>query len=326
AREIKAIDHIIDLGLPTIIATHVEKAASRRTRRFPWISVDNAQVGAMAAGYLLERGFKNFAFCGYDELGWSRQRAEHFAGRLRRQGYEPQIYSQPAARSQRFWDYEQPRLVEWLGGLTVPTGLMACTDDRAQQVIEACKIAGLHVPDDIAVMGVDDDKLLCNLCNPPITSVALAIERAGYEAAELLDRLMAGEAMAGQKIVVPPTHVVQRHSTDLLLVDDRDVARALRFIQQHCRQAIRVDDVADDVALSRRVLEKRFRRVLNHSILEMIRQARTERVAQMLLETNLSVSDIARATGYPSVKHVSRSFRKEKGMTPLAYRKKYGHK
>lgn len=225
-----------------------------------------------------------------------------------------------------FWEKEQLVLADWLKSLPKPLGLMTCSDDRARSVIEASKITGLNVPEDVAIIGVDNDELVCSLANPPLSSVAMNVERAGYEIAEVLDKLMAGEKMAGQRIIVHPTHIVTRQSTDILATEDREVASAVHFIHQNGNQIIQVADVIDATTLSRRALEQRFRKILGRSILEEIRRVRVERVSRMLMETNLSVSQIAKAIGYSNSENITRYFRREKGISPLTYRKKYGQK
>jgi len=183
------------------------------------------------------------------------------------------------------------------------------------------------VPDEVAVIGVDNDELICDLTTPPLSSIALNHEKAGYRAAQLLDKMMAGKRVDSKSIIsLEASHVVTRQSTDVLAIDDQEVAKALRFIHQHSNEAIQVSDVADIVTVSRRVLECRFREVLNRSVHDEIRRARVERASRMLVATDLTVSQIVLRLGYPSDKHTTRQFRKEKGMTPLQYRKKFGRK
>jgi LacI family transcriptional regulator len=175
----------------------------------------------------------------------------------------------------------------------------------------------------VAVVGVDNDEFICDLSSPPLSSIVLSVEKAGYEAAELLDKMMAAEQIARPEIYIRPTHVVTRQSTDILSIEDTDVAEAVSFIRQHAKMPIQVASVVEAVSLSRRVLEKRFRRALGHSIHAEIRRVRTELIVQMLAETEMPISEIADALGFPSVAHVSRYFRKEKGMSPLKYRRQY---
>jgi len=180
------------------------------------------------------------------------------------------------------------------------------------------------VPDEVAIIGADNDELVCELSDPPMSSVAINFERAGYESAQVLDRLMRGQAAANNTILVPAMHVSARQSTDLLLVSDPQLAKALRFIREHARQAVGVAAVAAAAGLSRRVLEKRFRTLLARSVLSELRRVRIEQICRLLVETNQPISQIALALGYENVEHIARYFRRERKMTPLAFRKQYG--
>jgi LacI family transcriptional regulator len=180
------------------------------------------------------------------------------------------------------------------------------------------------VPDQVGVIGVDNDELVCDLSDPPMSSVALNFVRAGYESAQVLDRLMQGRRMNAPTIPVPATHVVCRRSTDIVAVHDPQLARALRFIRDHARETISVPGVARAAGLSRRVLEKRFRRTLRRSALAEIRRSRVEEICRMLIETNQSIGQIALAHGFEGPEHIARYFRQEKKMTPLAFRRAHG--
>ncbi|KPJ65537.1 MAG: hypothetical protein AMJ43_10510 [Coxiella sp. DG_40] len=315
-------EEIISTDLPIIASPYIEE----RIPGVPNIVGDTARMGKMAAEHLLERGFRHFAYCGFEDMFGARSRGEYFHKSVAEAGFKTYFYKQPKPRARRSWENEQVLMADWLKSLPKPVGLMACTDDRSQDVVEACKLAGLHVPEQVAIIGVDNDELVCELSNPPLSSIALNAERAGYDAAELLDKLMQGKKITNQTITVQPTHIVTRQSTDILAVDDIEVAEALRFIRRHAKEPIQVINVADSVALSRRALQQRFRRILNRTVFDEIRHARMEQAARMLAETNLSVSQIAQDLGYSGVEKMSRSFRREVGMSPLAYRKRYGIK
>ena len=200
---------------------------------------------------------------------------------------------------------------------------MACNDDRALQVVEACKLVDLHVPEEIAVIGVDNDVLVCDLADPPISSIALTAEAAGYAAAEQLDRLMRGEKMTGQRIVVFATHIVTRASTDITAVTDSDVAAAVRFIRKNADQNIQVKDVVNATMISRRVLENRFRAVLRRPIHQEIRRMRVNRIIQLLVDTDLTIKEIALRSGFDSAWHIARYFRRVVGVSLREYRSKY---
>jgi LacI family transcriptional regulator len=320
-REQKKTEEILAMGLPTVVSPY-----SRQFAGLPNIIPDDGAIAKMAAEHLFNLGLRYFAYCGFKDMFAVRNRGEVFRKTIAGRGLKTYVYKEPKSRAKRQWESEQNIMAKWLRSLPKPVGIMACNDDRGRQVIEACKIAALHVPEEVAVIGVDNDDLVCSLSHPPLSSIVLNFERSGYEAAELLDELMAGKKPENQTIVVKPTHVIARQSTDVLAIQDKEVARAVRFIRQRAKEAITVDDVVWVAAVSRRGLERRFQRVLNRSVLDEIRRVHIELVTRMLIETNLSVTQIASSLGYSSVAHIGRYFRREKGMSPLGYRKRFGHK
>lgn len=319
ARNVTAARRIMDRGIPAIIK-------GVKVEGYPLLDADNRAIGIMGAEHLISRGFRRFAYCGYDNLYWSVERRRAFTERIEQEALDTFLYQQPRARRQRSWNRELAYLAQWLESLPLPVGIMACVDDRSQHVLQACKMVGLDVPADVAIVGVDNDELICSLANPQLSSIALAARRAGYETAGLLDRLMAGEKVDDPVVVTQPTHVITRQSTDVMAMDDRMVAGALQYIRSHATDPIQVTDVVNALPISRRALQKRFQAVLGRTILDEIRHTRVGMVAQMLTETNLSVEQIALACGYPGIDHISRSFGKIKHMSPLAYRRRYGQK
>ncbi len=316
-RDVKVVEGLAHSGIPVIFAQHNKESYAP----FPGIITDSASIGSLAAEHFLDRGFQHFAYCGLDEFAWSRGRAQHFAERLKRAGFETNVYRQPTSR--RALRNEQGRIADWLASLPKPVAVMCCNDDRALQVIEACKIVNLDVPDPVAVLGVDNDVLVCDLADPPISSIALNTEGAGYQAARLLDSLMKGEEMAGQVIPVRPRHIVTRMSTDMLAVADKDVAAALRFIRRNPNRLIQVGDVVEATNVSRRVLEKRFKTVLRRSVHQEIRRVRVNNIIQLLVGTDMSITDIAAHCGFDGAEHIARYFRKETGASLREYRKRY---
>lgn len=316
------LERFIVNGLPTILVPLKEKISG-----FPSIIDDCHAAGKMAAEHLLDRAFRNFAFSGFSDMHWSRDRRQAFTKTIAAAGFETQCYERPRAKVLRTYQKELHLLADWLNLLPRPVGIMTCDDEHGRHVLEACKVAGLRVPEQVAIIGVDNDELVCTLSDPPLSSVAVNTRKAGYQAAALLDRLMTGkEKMADQKIIVRPLHVVTRQSTDVLAIEDREVAEAIRFIRQNANRPVQVTDAAQAASLSRRVLEKRFRKIMGRSVYSEISRWRIDRVARMLVETDQSVSQIALSLGYPSVKHIARSFRREMGMGPLAYREKFSFK
>jgi LacI family transcriptional regulator len=319
-RESGDVERIREKGVPAIVCTYTRE----RIPGLVSLVGDCAGAGRLAAEHLLERGFKNFAYCGLENMYWSRERGESFRQRIAEAGYEVHFYKQPASKKQRFWENEQAIMADWLRKLPKPVGLMTCTDDRSQNVIEACKIAGLHVPEELAVIGVDNDELVCELSNPPLSSVALNAIKAGCEAAELLHRLMNGEKDKGRIIIAQATKVVARQSTDILAIEDREVATAVRFIRQNAKRMIQIGDVAAYAALSQRALQQRFRKVLGRTIHDEINRVRIEQICRLLLDTKKSVSQIATELEFSGDDHIARYFKKEKGVSPREYRRQFG--
>jgi LacI family transcriptional regulator len=318
-RDVKTTENLIGSGFPVIFAQHSKTDYTP----YPAILTDSSAIGRMAAEHFLDRGFQHFAYCGLDEFVWSRGRADHFAQNLKQAGFGTSVYRQWASKTQRALKNEQDLIIDWLCSLPKPVALMCCNDDRALQVVEACKLAELAVPDDVAVLGVDNDILVCDLADPPISSIALSTETAGYEAARLLDDLMHGGQMTGQQIPVQPTHIVSRMSTDILTVADPEVAAALRFIRHNPDRLIQVDDVVRATNVSRRVLEKRFKATLHRSVHQEIRRVRVNNIIPLLIDTDMSIAAVASCCGFAGVAHIARYFRKETGVSLRDYRKRY---
>jgi len=287
------------------------------------LSPDSHKAGRLAAEHLLERGLQNVAFFGYSGRNWSQRRQEGFCQRLAEAGLTCSLHTPPQHRTRQSWQQERPRLIAWLQSLPKPVGVMTCNDVAGRQVIEACTLAGLAVPDDVAVVGVDEDRLLCDLSNPPLSSVALNAEQGGYQAAEFLDGLMSGRVRARGQILVEPLWVVARRSTDVIAVEDPDVSVALRFIRDHARRSIGVTDVVRHAAIGRRTLEIRFHRTLGRSIREEIQRVRLGWTRQLLLETDLSLAKIAEQSGISSLSYLSKVFRRQTGVTLARYRRQH---
>jgi LacI family transcriptional regulator len=314
---------LLNSELPIIAVDLAEKqlAASNPLSRISEIRADSYTAGCHAAEHLIERGFTSFGFCGYQGRLWSDRREEGFGDRVRKKTQAYAVY-EPHRRTRTLpWSLEKSLVASWLGSLPKPVGIMACNDIRGRQVIEACLQAGLSVPDDVGVVGVDEDRLLCDLANPPLSSVVFNLARAGYQAAELLDGLMTGRVQKPRQIVVDALWVIPRRSTDVMAVGDPHVAAALRHIRDHFRQGISVGDVVAVTGLSRRALEMRFQRMLQKTIRDEIQYARLSWSKKLLLDTNLSVEKVAHASGFSGMSYMSDVFRREVGISPSEYRR-----
>lgn len=320
ARDSKDVQEMEKWNVPLFISVAVKAPVTNRNN----IITDDAAIAKMAAEHLLERGFKHFAYCGFNDIFWSRQRGESFSARIAEAGFKTHIYKQPKSRATRAWYREEPVLAEWLKELPKPVGVMACNDDRGQHITEACGIANLDVPYEVAVVGVDNDDVECDFSNPPLSSVELNVEKSGYQASELLDKMMAGEKMGPQTVVVSPIRVITRQSTDIVAVEDKIVSQALHFIHQNGKKLIQVEDVIKALNVSKSSLHERFMKELGRSVHDEIKRVRINLVSQMLLDSDLPISEIAQSLGYENTDHFARYFKQRKGVAPLYYRKLHG--
>ena len=292
----------------------------------PYIASDMNAIGVMATRHLLERGFGRIAFCGFEGEAWSKARLQGVQNALGENASGAQLCSVFESSSDsraRDWMQERALLCDWIQTLTFPVGIVACNDVRGQHVIDACRMLGVAVPEQVAVVGVDNSVMLCELCDPPLSSVAPAAERIGFEAAALLDRLMnenlKSEAPPAQ-IYLPPREVITRQSSDVWAVDDPAIARALHFIREHACEAISVEEVANYVRMSRSTLERNFRRLINGSPQQEIRRVRLQRVQNLLRETDLPLANIAELAGYQHCEYMMVQFKKTFGQTPSQWR------
>lgn len=295
--------------------------------KVPRVMADHEQVGRIAAEHFLDRGLRNFGFLGYVDHDFSKRREVGFRQRVERAGFEVCSYLstnslQPEPTGLWRWDDE---IRHWLAGLPKPMGVLASHDIQGLQLSEACRQAGLRVPDEVALLGVDDDDLLCKVARPPLSSVVLPGERIGIEAARMLEGLLSlrGKRPRSRTLQLPSPGVTTRHSTDVLATEDVEVAKAVQFIRQRAFELIGVADVLAVVAVSRRSLERRFREVLRRGVGEEIRRVRIERARDLLSKTDISVAQVASSSGFSEPKHLSTAFRRECGLTPTEYRNSF---
>jgi LacI family transcriptional regulator len=281
------------------------------------------EAGEMGAEYFLKKGFKNFAFYGFKNIVWSRERSEGFENHLNAQGYDVHHFDQDKAPTRELWYYKPSALSQWLQSLPKPVAIMACDDERGQHITEACKHTNIQIPEEIAVLGVDNDVLTCNLSDPPLSSINLDIQKGGYEAARMMDIMIQTKEQLNQNIIVLPTQVITRQSTDIASTNDKYIAKALKFIHQHIDSSINVADVIKQVPLSRRGLEKRFKDTTGIGVYKYIYNLQIQKFAERLLETDKSIFEIALESGFSNSKNISRQFKQVKGCTPIQYRAKH---
>lgn len=293
----------------------------------PRVQSDQEAIGSMAAQHLVERGFSRFAFIGYPEFVWSRRRQDGFERTLRGSGhgYDEYEESQPVTWGHQLpsWEAEIEAIARWIERLPRPVGVLACNDFRGFQVLDACRRADIAVPEEVAVIGVDNEVLACEFAHPPLSSVIPDCRRIGYEAAEMLDHLMRGRPVREPHPEVPPFGIATRQSTDVMAITDPVVAAAMRFIRERSCDGIRVDDVLNHVAVSRSVLQRRFLEMTGRTIHTAIANVRMQRVKLLLAETDLPLPDIAERAGFSHADYMTTAFRKATGSTPGSFRREH---
>jgi len=290
---------------------------------FPRVGVDNVRVGELAAAHFLERGLRNFGFIGPPDYLFSVERRAAFCQAVQQAGYRVACHENrahlPYDPLGRRWDLDAA-VQRWLRTLPKPVGILVPNDLWGVQVAEACRRVELRVPEDVALLGVDDDHLYCELTRPPLSSIVLPAERIGYEAAALLERLFSGEKPPREPILLPPTGVATRRSTEVLAIDDPDVVAAVRYIREHSHLPLRVADVLSRVPVGRRSLERRCHKTLGWSLGEEIRRTHLERASRLLAETDLPLKALAEQAGFSDFRYMAKVFRLQLGLTPTAYR------
>lgn len=303
-------------GIPT-----VDVSAARRLDGIPWVETDDACVARLAIEHLWERGFRQLAFCGDPSFNWSKWRSDHFVAQLTARGIDCHLFETTGRLSKGYsWPREQKHLAQWLKKLPKPIGLMASYDIRAQQILDLCRELEIHVPDEVAVVGVDNDPIVCNLSYPSLSSVIPNAMGAGFLAAEILEKMMRGESIPADAHLLAPLGVATRQSTDILAVSDPDIRKAARFIRDNACSGITVLDVLREVPLSRRVFENRFQKATGKTPHDAILAQRLKRVEELLRESDLSLDAIAQKTGFEHSEYMSVVFRKEFKIPPGRYR------
>jgi LacI family transcriptional regulator len=301
------------LGIPII-----DVSAARLVADLPYVETDDAMIATVAADHFFERDFRHFAFLGDDRFRWSDNRCRAFGEVVTAKGHDVAVFSH---RRRKTAPADDDEAVEaWLARLPKPVALLACYDIRGRQAIDACRRAGIAVPDEVAVLGVDDDEVLCGLASPPLSSVMPDAIGAGRLAAELLDQLMRGGQLKRSEWLLPPLGIITRQSTDVLAIDDPLVVAAIRQIRDHACDGMKVTDVARALKTTRRVLENRFTKRVGHTPHEEIARVQFRRVEHLLLETELSLAAIAARAGFKHTEYMTVAFTKRHGMPPSRWR------
>ena len=286
----------------------------------PNITGDYILTGRMAADLYLHKGFRNFAFFGYKDVCWSDERCDGFRQRIEEAGLGDNFYIYDKQVIDNLWYYDATELRDWLLSLPKPVAVMACDDNQGNALIEACNSAGVKIPSELSVIGVDNDEVICTLSDPTLSSISVDIEQGGFETAQMAVKMIKDPLYKGSDIMLHPNRIVHRVSTSAYATTDKEVLLALQFIRQNLDKKLSVNDVLEQVPLSRRLLEVRFKNVLGESIYQYISQQRIGRFSEMLLETNDSIQEIAYKLGEDDAKSICRRFKELKGCTPSQWR------
>lgn len=312
-------DAVLRIGVPV-----VELRGMLPDLDVPYLGVDNRAVVRLALDHLLQRGVRQFGFLGPPPGDYSRmdERRTFFLERMQAEGLAHSSFDGwPKRPRHGQWELQQERIAQWLAGLPKPVGILTASDDCGLLVLDGCRRAGVSVPEEAAVVGIDNDESLCMLSVPPLSSVDIMPQHIGYQAAALLDRMMQGERPGRSPIRTEPGAVVVRESSDLLATDDREVAAALRFIRAHACDRIKVADVAGHVGLSPTALAARVRKAIGRTIYQEIQRVQLDRVRELLSDSDLPLKQIARRCGFKYTQYMSRVFRETTGRTLMEYRK-----
>ncbi len=311
------IELLNDLNIPIIVQNYRD-----RNKAVSNLTGDYFNTGVMAAKFFLNRGYRNFAFYGFKGAIWSRERADGYSHEIEKQEYKLAILENDN-KDREEWSYNHTVLGNWLQSLPKPVALFACDDHFALQISETCNVYNINVPDDIAILGVDNDDLLCNISDPPLSSIVLDVENGGYNAGKLLHQLITKEITEPFNIVVNPLIIERRKSTEKYAVSDKNIRTILNYIEKNYANHLSVEELVKQVPLSRRVLEKKFKEETGESLYQYIQNYRIDQFTRLLITTDYSLFEAALQSGFENYKNVSRIFRKYKSLSPAEYRKRY---
>lgn len=306
------------LNIPIIVQNYKERSSGISN-----LTGDYFGTGVIAANFFLHKGYKSFAYYGLTDTVWGRERGEGFKKIVSNKGYEVYEFNNRKRVPSEKWSFDVEQVSRWLLSLPKPIALFACDDYYALQITEVCKMYDISIPEEIAVLGVDNDKLLCNISDPQLSSIELDIENGGYEAGKLLHQFIEKKIIAPVDIIIKPVRIVPRASTERFAVSDRYIEQLLEYIDNNYQNPLSVDELTQIIPFSRRVLEKKFKRETGTSVYQYLLDLRIEKFADLLITTDLPLIEAAARSGFTDYKNISRIFTKAKEMTPLQYRKRF---
>jgi LacI family transcriptional regulator len=314
----KTADVITATGLPT-----VELRSTNLRHDFPFVGVDNSEVGRTVAEHFLERGYHQFGVYSLHTEKFFQERARNFVKTVEAAGYDCSELPERTSDKARDWEKSQARLIDWLTRLPKPVGVFAGNDQLGVRVLEACQRAGIAVPEEVAVVGCENEETLCSFASPALTSVQFDGAAVGYHAAEVLDRMMKGGRPPKRRRLVPIRHIVVRESSDESVINDRLVAEAARLIRENAVSGINVEDLCRRLNASRSTLERRLKAALKRTPKEEILRIRFREVERLLRDTDMPIESIAEQTGFGHSHYLQTAFKQRHGETPGNYRKRF---
>lgn len=306
------------LNIPIIVQNYKERSSGISN-----LTGDYFGTGVMAANFFLHKGYKSFAYYGLTDTVWGRERGEGFKKAVTSKGYDVYEFDNRKRTGSENWNFDIEHVRRWLQSLPKPIALFACDDYYALQITDVCKMYDINIPEEIAVLGVDNDKLLCDISDPQLSSIELDIENGGYEAGKLLHQFIEKKITAPVDIIIKPLRIVPRASTERFAVSDKYIDQILRHINSNYQNTLSIDDLIQMVPFSRRVLEKKFKKETGTSVYQYLLELRIEKFADLLITTDLPLTEAAARAGFNDYKNISRIFVKVKELTPLQYRKRF---
>ncbi len=310
-------DLITATGLPA-----VELRATFLKSGRPFVGMDNRLIGQMVAEHFFDRGYQSFAVYSLHTERFFVERVQNFAATVQARGGACSILPEPVSDRATDWEKGQARLISWLTSLPKPVGIFAANDQLGVRVLDACQRAGIAVPEDVAVVGAENEETLCAFANPPLTSVRFDGAAVGFAAAELLARMMRGGAHPKGETLFPPKGIVVRGSSDEFVITDRLVAHAARIIRENACTGLNVDDLCRKLNASRSTLDRRMRAALGRTPKDEILRVRFREVERLLRETDLTIDTIAEQTGFAHSHYLQAAFKEVHGLTPGEFRRK----
>jgi len=317
SREMPGIDKLQTWEVPLIVSPHTHLYGGCIN-----LWADNKKIGELAADYFLNKGYKNVGLIGFRKFQWSQERAEGFQDKVAASNREQHTFL--FDDQQMFWEDLPALLAQWLKNIPKPCAVFSVTDELNVHLLDAAKEADYKVPDELAILGVDNDELLCEMTMPTLSSIDQNALHAGLEIARKLLHWMDTSQRPEGDVVIQPSSVIERHSTSALAIEDEQVRKALNYINVHAPDHdIDVSDVITSTIHSRRILEKKFSQLLDSSILEEIKKVRIKRIKYLLTESDLTAQQIAYHMGFGNPDNITRYFKMATGYKPLEYRKEF---